>query len=93
MSYGILGLGLLLTVCGSYAVYFGYGIVAVERGWSSVIAGATALSCGIVTIALALILRLSSLLLSGRVLGRLGCRRAALLCGKRQCGNHRQDKD
>jgi hypothetical protein len=57
MSFLIFGLGLLLSVCGSAAVYFGYGIVTVERGWSSVIAGATALSCGIVTIALALILR------------------------------------
>ncbi len=46
MSYVIFGLGLLLAVCGSSAVYFGYGIVEVERGWSSVIAGATALSCG-----------------------------------------------
>ncbi len=57
MSYLILGLGLLLSVCGSAAVYFGYGIVTVERGWSSLIAGATALSCGVITIALALILR------------------------------------
>lgn len=57
MSYLVFGLGLLLSVCGSAAVYFGYGIVEVERGWSSVIAGATALSCGVVTIALGFILR------------------------------------
>jgi len=57
MSYLVLGLGLLLSLCGGGAAYFGYGIVAVERGWASLIAGATALSCGIITIALGLILR------------------------------------
>ncbi|WP_036260538.1 hypothetical protein [Methylocapsa aurea] len=57
MSYLVFGLGLLLSSCGAYAIYFGYGIIAVERGWASVIAGAMALSCGVVTIALAFILR------------------------------------
>lgn len=57
MSYLVFGLGLLLSIFGSAAAYFGYGIVTVERGWSSLIAGTTALSCGIVTIALAFILR------------------------------------
>ncbi|WP_156898230.1 hypothetical protein [Methylocapsa acidiphila] len=57
MSYLVFALGLALSVCGAAAVSFGYGIVNVERGWSSVIAGATALSCGIVTIALGFILQ------------------------------------
>ncbi|WOJ90729.1 hypothetical protein RZS28_05415 [Methylocapsa polymorpha] len=57
MSYLVFGLGLLLSLCGGAAAYFGYGIVAVERGWASLIAGATALSCGIITIALGFILR------------------------------------
>lgn len=57
MSYLVFALGLALSVCGAAAVSFGYGIVNVERGWSSLIAGATALSCGIVTIALGFILQ------------------------------------
>ncbi|VTZ50237.1 conserved hypothetical protein [Methylocella tundrae] len=56
MSYLIFGLGLLLAVCGAASISFGYGIINVERGWSSVIAGAAALSGGIVTMALATIL-------------------------------------
>lgn len=57
MSYLIFSLGLLLSLCGAASIYFGYGVINVERGWAGVIAGATALSCGIVTIALACILR------------------------------------
>jgi hypothetical protein len=57
MSYLVFIVGLALSVCGAYFINFGYGIVAVERGWASVIAGATALSCGVVTMALAFILR------------------------------------
>jgi hypothetical protein len=56
MSYFVLGLGALLSLCGAIALYTGYGIIQVERGWASVIAGSVALSCGIVTIALGLIL-------------------------------------
>jgi len=56
MSYLVFGLGLLLSLCGAWSIYFGYGIIAVERGWASVIAGATALSCGVVTVALAFVL-------------------------------------
>jgi hypothetical protein len=56
MSYLVFALGTLLSLCGAFAIYAGYGIIQVERGWAGVIAGATALSCGIVTIALGFIL-------------------------------------
>ncbi|MGH6867889.1 MAG: hypothetical protein ACREDA_03235 [Methylocella sp.] len=56
MSYLVLALGALLSLCGAFAIYAGYGIIEVERGWAGVIAGATALSGGIVTIALGFIL-------------------------------------
>ena len=56
MSYLVLALGALLSLCGAVAIYAGYGIIEVERGWAGVIAGATALSGGIVTIALGFIL-------------------------------------
>jgi hypothetical protein len=62
MSYLVLALGVLLSLCGAFAISAGYGIIQVERGWAGVIAGATALSGGIVTIALGFILhRLSGL--------------------------------
>jgi len=57
MSYLVLALGALLSLGGAVAIYAGYGIIQVERGWAGVIAGATALSGGIVTIALGFILR------------------------------------
>ena len=56
MSYLVLALGTLLALCGAFAIAEGYGIIQVARGWAGVIAGATALSGGIVTIALAFIL-------------------------------------
>jgi hypothetical protein len=56
MSYFVLALGVLLSLCGAFAIFAGYGIIQVERGWAGVIAGATALSGGIVTIALGFIL-------------------------------------
>jgi hypothetical protein len=56
MSYLVLALGALLSLCGAFAISAGYGIIQVERGWAGVIAGATALSGGIVTIALGFIL-------------------------------------
>jgi hypothetical protein len=63
MTYLVIALGALLSLCGALAMGAGYPIVQVERGWAAVIAGSTALSCGIVTVALGLILhRLSSLL-------------------------------
>ena len=56
MSYLVVALGALLSLCGAFAIYAGYGIILVERGWAGVIAGATLLSGGIVTIALGFIL-------------------------------------
>ena len=56
MSYLVLGLGVFLSLGGAIAFYTGYGIIEVERGWASVIAGSVAFSCGIVTVALGLIL-------------------------------------
>ncbi len=56
MSYLVFALGLLLAICGAVSISFGYRIIEVERGWASVIGGAAALSGGIVTIALAMIL-------------------------------------
>lgn len=57
MSFLIFALGALLSLGGAASIYSGYGIVEVERGWTAVIAGATALSAGIVTIGIAFILR------------------------------------
>jgi hypothetical protein len=70
MTYLVIALGALLSLCGALAIAWGYPIVQVERGWALVIAGAMAFSCGIVTIALGLILRrlskLQELLTNGR---------------------------
>ncbi len=70
MSYLVFVLGLLLAICGAASMSFGYGIINVERGWASFIGGAAALSGGVVTIALALILhnlsRLRALLVAER---------------------------
>ncbi len=57
MAYLVLALGALLSVGGGLSIFHGAGIVEVERGWTGVIAGATSLTGGIVTIALGLILR------------------------------------
>lgn len=56
MSYLVFAVGLLLAIFGAASISFGYGIIDVERGWASVIAGAVALSGGIVTVALGMIL-------------------------------------
>lgn len=62
MSYVVLALGVFLSLCGAIAAVAGYGIIEVERGWATFIAGSMAFSCGIVTLALGLILHtLSSL--------------------------------
>ncbi len=53
MKYALLVLGSLLIVVGGYFLFTGSHIVASERGWSSVIAGTTALTGGIITLALA----------------------------------------
>ncbi|HMF06208.1 MAG TPA: hypothetical protein VKE72_04240 [Methylocella sp.] len=56
MSYFVLTLGGLLALCGAFALFTSYGIILDERGWAGVISGTTALACGLVTIALGLIL-------------------------------------
>ena len=56
-----------MAALGGWAIYFGYGIVQVERGWSALIAGATLLSGGVVTVGL------------GAVVQRLGAIRKALV--------------
>ena len=70
MSYVVLALGVFLSVCGAIGVITGYGIIEVERGWATFIGGSMAFSCGIVTLALGLILRrlssLHTLLKSGK---------------------------
>lgn len=76
MSYLVLGLGVFLSLVGAIAFYTGYGIIEVERGWASVIAGSVAFSCGIVTVALGLILhrlaRLPAFLNAGQGVTPLG---------------------
>ena len=57
MAYLVLALGAFLSIGGALSIFHGAGIVEVERGWTGVIAGATALTGGIVTIALGLILK------------------------------------
>lgn len=56
MSYATFIVGLLAAAFGAYAMNFGWGIVAVERGWASLIAGAALLSGGLVVMALALVM-------------------------------------
>jgi hypothetical protein len=57
MPYLVLALGAVLSICGALSIYFGYGIVEVERGWTGVIAGATALTGGIIVMALGLVIK------------------------------------
>ena len=57
MAYLVLALGALLSLGGALSIFQGAGIVQVERGWTGVIAGATSLTGGVITIALGLILR------------------------------------
>lgn len=53
MAWVILGLGLALCVSGAAALWSGVSYMPVEWGWSQIIAGATAVSGGVVTIGLA----------------------------------------
>ncbi len=57
MSYVVLALGVLLTAAGGLSIYEGSDIIQLERGWTEVIAGTTAVAGGVVTMALGLILR------------------------------------
>ncbi len=49
---GVVAMGSLLVVCGLYGMWAGWDQILIERGWASFIAGATAISGGVVTIAL-----------------------------------------
>ncbi len=57
MAYLVIAVGLLTSLAGGYLLNYGYAIVQVERGWSSVIAGAVFVSGGLVTMGLGLLLR------------------------------------
>lgn len=57
---GVVFLGLVLALSGAYGMWAGWDYIQLERGWSLFIAGATAVSGGVVTIAL------------GRAIGVLG---------------------
>ena len=57
MSYVVFVLGILLTAAGGLSIYDGFDIIQLERGWTEVIAGTTAIAGGIMTMALGLILR------------------------------------
>ncbi len=57
---GVILLGLALALSGLYGMWAGWDYIQLERGWSQFIGGATAVSGGVVTIAL------------GRVIGLLG---------------------
>lgn len=57
MAYLVLALGAFLSIGGALSIFHGAGIVEIERGWTGVIAGATSLTGGIITIALGLILK------------------------------------
>lgn len=49
---GVTLLGLALALSGAYGMWAGWDYIQLERGWSLFIAGATAISGGVVTIAL-----------------------------------------
>ena len=57
MAYLVIAVGLLTSLAGGYLLNYGYAIVQVERGWSSVIAGSVFVSGGLVTMGLGLVLR------------------------------------
>jgi hypothetical protein len=57
---GVIFLGLALALSGAYGMWTGWDYIQLERGWSLFIGGATAVSGGVVTIAL------------GRAIGVLG---------------------
>lgn len=57
MAFFVLALGAVLSVWGAVSMYFGYGIVEVERGWTGVIAGATCLAGGTIVMALGLVIK------------------------------------
>lgn len=55
-KFTAIALGGILVVAGAVSMISGWDIVQVERGWTMVISGATALSAGVVTIAIGLLI-------------------------------------
>lgn len=53
MKWIVAGAGVLLSIAGLYGLVTGASIIQVERGWASFIAGAVAVSAGVITLALA----------------------------------------
>ncbi len=56
MKWIVAGAGVLLSIAGLYGLVTGASIIQVERGWASFIAGAVALSAGVITLALAAVM-------------------------------------
>lgn len=55
-GWGVIFLGILLVFGGGYGLWAGWDLIQLERGWSQFIAGSVALSGGVMTIALGMIL-------------------------------------
>jgi hypothetical protein len=51
-GWGVTIAGLLLAAAGAWAMWTGWDMILIERGWSLFIAGAVAVSGGVVTVAL-----------------------------------------
>jgi hypothetical protein len=51
-GWGVTIAGLLLAAAGAWAMWTGWDMILIERGWSLFIAGAVAISGGVVTVAL-----------------------------------------
>jgi hypothetical protein len=56
MKWIVAGAGVLLSIAGLYGLVTGASIIQVERGWASFIAGAVALSAGVITLALSAVM-------------------------------------
>ncbi len=56
MKFLVVGSGMALAVCGAASIWLGYDIVQMERGWTQVIAGATALTGGIITMSIGMLI-------------------------------------
>jgi hypothetical protein len=63
MAYIVIALGVVMALAGGYLLNYGYAIVQVERGWSSVIAGSVFLAGGLTIVCIGLLIR---------TVGRLG---------------------
>lgn len=57
-GWGVISAGALLSLVGVYWLFAGWEHIQIERGWSQFIAGSTALSSGVVTMAIGRLIRL-----------------------------------